>query len=466
MAALSDALGLEAEFISKVVDAELKLFKQIDHLESLLKNFADVGDEEDAKTLKPIIVGLDAAIRAKLLDEYDVSLPLESPVSRAKSILLSNLCSEYGVRPNEARKVMALSRISRDVQDALSADRVNCDEFYARSRQLVTGTCVGVGQGHIGIHENIYDFVIIDEAARSISSELAIAMQSAKRVLLVGDHLQLPPLYSDAHKAALARRLGINDKHAELDEVLRSDFARAFNSEYGRQASATLLTQYRMAPPIGNLVSQTFYDGKLENGDRAIPYIYQEAPHLLRSPVTWLDTSALGEGAHHQGDRGFSIYNRCEAEQVIELLRQISESGQFLSDLSELRDKDDALIGVVCMYAEQKRLIRQKFNQGVWNEGFKALVKIDTVDSYQGKENRIIILSLTRSDKYRSPGFLRTPNRINVAMSRAMDRLLIIGNTEMWRASNKDRPLGQVVAYMEDMGEDAGYKFVPVKRKR
>jgi hypothetical protein len=77
------------------------------------------------------------------------------------------------------------------MRDALSAERVNCDEFYARSRQLVAGTCVGIGQGHIGIHENIYDFVIIDEAARSISSELAIAMQSAKRVLLVGDTLKL-----------------------------------------------------------------------------------------------------------------------------------------------------------------------------------------------------------------------------------------------------------------------------------
>ncbi|MCX7514986.1 AAA domain-containing protein [Frateuria hangzhouensis] len=465
-AALADALGLEAEFISKVLDVELKLFKRIDHLESLLKNFEEVGDEEDAAALKPILVGLDEAIRAKLRDEYGVSLSQESRVSEAKSILISKLCSEYGVRPNETRRVRALARLSRDIQDALSADRVNCDEFYARSRQLVTGTCVGIGQAHIGIQENIYDFVIIDEAARSISSELAIAMQSAKRVLLVGDHLQLPPLYSDAHKAALARRLGINDKHVDLDEVLRSDFARAFNSEYGKQASATLLTQYRMAPPIGNLVSRTFYDGRLDNGVRVIPGIYHEAPPALRSPVTWLDTSALGEHANHQDDRGVSIYNRCEAEQVIEVLRQISDSGQFLADLSELKDKDDALIGVICMYAEQKRLIRQKFTQGVWNDGFKALVKIDTVDSYQGKENRIIILSLTRSDKRRSAGFLRMPNRINVAMSRAMDRLLIVGNADIWRTNNRDRPLGQVVAYMDEMGEGAGYKFIPAKRKR
>ncbi len=466
VAALSDALGLDAEFISKVVDAELKLFKQIDHLESLFQNFENIGDDEDIKALKPVVVELDETIRTKLHADYGIALSRESKVSEAKSILLSSLCSEYGVRPNEAKRVRALARISRDIQDALSAERVNCDEFYARSRQLVTGTCVGIGQGHIGIHDNIYDFVIIDEAARSISSELAIAMQSAKRVLLVGDHLQLPPLYSEAHKAALARRLGINDKHTELDEVLRSDFARAFNSEYGKQTSATLLTQYRMAPPIGDLVSQTFYSGQLNNGHRAIPDIYQEAPNQLRSTVTWLDTSSLGKHANHQSDRGVSIYNRCEADQVIDLLKQISESGKFLTDLSNLKDKDDALIGVICMYAEQKRLIRQKFNQGIWNDGFKALVKIDTVDSYQGKENRIIILSLTRSDKQNSPGFLRTPNRINVAMSRAMDRLLIIGNAEMWKTHNKDKPLGQVVSYMSDKGEDAGYTFMSAQKSR
>ncbi|MDH4865457.1 AAA domain-containing protein [Alcaligenes nematophilus] len=465
-AELSGALGLEAEFVSKLVDAELKLFKQIDHFESLLASFEDIDNGEDARALKAIASDLDGTLRSKLADSYGIDLPREARISEAKNILLSKLCAEYGVRPNESKRVRALARISRDMQDALSADRVNLDEFYARSRQLVTGTCVGIGQGHIGIHENIYDFVIIDEAARSISSELAIAMQSAKRVLLVGDHLQLPPLYSDAHKSALARRLGINDERTELNAVLKSDFARAFTSEYGEQASATLLTQYRMVPPIGDLVSNTFYKGKLSNGPRSILRIYDDAPNALTSPVTWLDTSSLGERANHQNDRGVSIYNRCEAEQVMQVLKQIASSGQFLVNLTHLKEKDDALIGVICMYAEQKRLLRQKFNQEVWAEGFKDLVKIDTVDSYQGKENRIIILSLTRSDRTRYPGFLRAPNRINVAMSRAMDRLLIVGNTDMWKKHNSDKPLGQVVSYMTDMGEKAGYRFVTAQDNR
>lgn len=462
--ALSEAIGLEPGFISGVVLAELRLFRQIDHLEKLLYQVNDLTDSKEIGELKDIAVELDFSIRSRLSQEYGINLDNGAKVSAAKDILISKLCTEYGVRPDETRRVKALAKISRDMQDAMSGERVNLDEFYSRSRQLVAGTCVGIGQGHIGIQENIYDWVIIDEAARSIASELAIAMQSARRVLLVGDHLQLPPLYSDVHKAALARKLGINNSRTEIDEVLRSDFARAFNSAYGAQASAALLTQYRMAPPIGDLVSKTFYDRKLLNGERAIPDVYQHAPEALRSVVTWLDTANLGHRAHHLEDRGTSIYNRCEADEIISVLKQVSENEEFVAQLSKLVNKDEAAIGVICMYAEQKRLLRQKFNQEIWSEGFKDIVKIDTVDSYQGKENRIIILSLTRSDKQHSPGFLRAPNRINVAMSRAMDRLLIVGNADIWKGNNKELPLGSVVSYMAERGQDAGYRFLSAQQ--
>lgn len=462
--ALSEAIGLEPGFISAVVLAELRLFRQIDHLEKLLYQVNDLTDLKEIGELKDIAVELAFSIRYRLSQEYGINLDKGAKVSAAKDILISRLCTDYGVRPDEARRVKALAKISRDMQDAMSGERVNLDEFYSRSRQLVAGTCVGIGQGHIGIQENIYDWVIIDEAARSIASELAIAMQSARRVLLVGDHLQLPPLYSDAHKAALARKLGINNSRTEIDEVLRSDFARAFNSAYGAQASAALLTQYRMAPPIGDLVSKTFYDRKLRNGERAIPDVYQHAPEALRSVVTWLDTANLGHRAHHLEDRGTSIYNRCEADEIISVLKQVSDNEEFVAQLSKLVNKDEAAIGVICMYAEQKRLLRQKFNQEIWSEGFKDIVKIDTVDSYQGKENRIIILSLTRSDKQHSPGFLRAPNRINVAMSRAMDRLLIVGNADIWKGNNKELPLGSVVSYMAERGQEAGYRFLSAQQ--
>lgn len=449
--ALAQALGLQKEFISSVVEAELTLFKQIDTLSKSLEAIQKQKFEKDEQyILKKSIVSLDATIRESLLDVYSLDYPADKDVRDAKQNVIHHLCDQYSVSPDEAKKAIALAAVSRDMLNVLETERVNYEEFFARSRQLVTGTCVGIGQRHLGIADNQYDWVIIDEAARSIASELAIAMQSGKRVLLVGDHKQLPPLYSDAHKRALALKLGIADKEIDIDSVLQSDFARAFESSYGMQSGASLLTQYRMAPQIGNIVSSTFYKGELENGQRQIPDIYGDAPEALQSVVTWLDTSKLGEKRYHGGDRGVSIYNRTEADIVINLLKNIASKSNFVESLKKTVKKGEAAIGVICMYAEQKRVIRQKFKEIEWHDDFKELVKIDTVDSYQGKENRIIILSVTRSSADKKPKFLKTPNRINVAISRAMDRLLIVGSTHMWTGHNKHLPLGRVLEFIEN----------------
>lgn len=460
-AALGRALGLEPAYLSDLVGAELKLFRQIDHFNSSMNSLGDPAlEKEDEQQLKKSLIELNESIRSTMHEDFKLLLKAEDSLESAKQRVIDKLDSDYAVRPDESLRARALAKLSRDMLDVLETDEVNYDEFFARSRQLVTGTCVGIGQRHIGIRDNQYDWVIIDEAARSIASELAIAMQVGKRVLLVGDHQQLPPLYTTPHKRALARRLGVSSAENDLDLLLQSDFARAFESEYGEQVGATLLTQYRMAPEIGNLVSSAFYDGKLENGNRSIPDIYNGLPEALQFPVTWLDTSALGNRAHHQDDKGVSIYNRCEADLIINLLKQVAEEKDFLYELKTWVKEEEPAIGVICMYGEQKRLLRQKFKEVQWDEGFKSLVKIDTVDSYQGKENRIIILSLTRSDKHQSPGFLRAPNRINVALSRAMDRLLIVGSVQMWRVNNKHLPLGRVASFLEEQGRDAGYCFV------
>lgn len=460
-AALGQALGLEAAYLSELVSAELKLFKLIDHFNSSMKSLSERKmDRDDEQQLKKSLIELNESIRTAIQSDFGLILTLDENLETAKQRVLDKLDSDYAIRPDESLRARALAKLSRDMLNVLETDEVNYDEFFARSRQLVTGTCVGIGQRHIGIRDNQYDWVIIDEAARSIASELAIAMQTGKRVLLVGDHQQLPPLYTTPHKRALARRLGVSSSENDLDLLLQSDFARAFESGYGQQVGATLLTQYRMAPEIGNLVSNAFYHGKLRNGERSIPDIYKGLPDALKNPVTWLDTSNLGRRSHHQDDKGVSIYNRCEADLIINLLKQLSENMNFVYELNASVKQEEPAIGVICMYGEQKRLLRQKFKEVQWSDEFKSLVKIDTVDSYQGKENRIIILSLTRADPELSPGFLKAPNRINVALSRAMDRLLIVGSLQMWRSVNKNLPLGRVVSFMEQQGLEAGYCFL------
>jgi superfamily I DNA and/or RNA helicase len=101
------------------------------------------------------------------------------------------------------------------------------------------------------------------------------------------------------------------------------------------------------------------------------------------------------------------------------------------------------------MYAAQCRRVERLLADSDWLGENRRLIKVDTVDGYQGKENRIVIVSLVRNNKFQDQGFLHAKYRANVAMSRAMDRLIIVGAAKMWRRKNKAAPLGRVLSYIE-----------------
>ncbi|GAB1090355.1 MAG: hypothetical protein Sw1PiBPW_41550 [Shewanella algae] len=468
VSSLSKSFGLDEKFLSEACELELLIIRQIDTLLGLQKTIdAEGTHKDDVDGLNKQFKELFSNLKNKIQSQFDIQLKADT-LAAIPSTLWAALESDYAIQPKESKRAKVLCKISRDMLEVLESERVNYDEFFARSRQLVTGTCVGIGQRHIGIAENQYDWVIIDEAARSISSELAIAMQAGKRILLVGDHHQLPPLYTTPHKKALAKKLGVYSDEVDLDELVQSDFQRAFESHYGKLAGAKLLTQYRMVEPIGNMVSDCFYQGELVTGFREIPDVYQSLPNGMKAYTTWLDTAAFGKSANHDKDgKGSSIANATEVNVIIKLLSGIAQKDDQVESLALQmnKDKGELPIGIICMYAEQKKRLRRKVAEQTWSEQFKSLIRIDTVDSYQGKENRIVILSISRSDSKQSPGFLRSPNRINVGLSRAMDRLVIVGNSEMWKGKNHELPLGKVFDYIEQRRhkEPSDYSLINAK---
>lgn len=452
---LGRAMGLPERYLLERAKMQFEIGTQIRRYEKIVNNPANEEIDEDEKRLrKPI----EKSIReqAKALGIMDNMLEIQDIMS----VLVHKLDERHNITPAESVQAGKLIDLTRDMLEVLSNERTNYDEFLARSRQLVVGTCVGIGQKHIGIAGNVYDWVIVDEAARSISSELAIAMQSGTRILLVGDHKQLPPLYSTEHKNALARRLGISKRGEELDQVLGSDFERVFNSEYGKHTCATLKTQYRMAPAIGSLVSECFYDGVLENGktDNDVPNIYNELPKIWKNSVMWLDTTKLPNSYDEKQKNSF--LNRAEAHTIIKLLKDLAMNDSFMQSdvVKKCLEKKEEAIGIICMYGEQKELINRLFDEKTWDDTFRRLVKIDSVDSYQGKENRVIILSLSRHDEEYNTGFLYLPNRINVALSRAMDKLIIVGAKAVWEhPKNAKMPLGKVLSYIKKHSEKGKY---------
>ena len=298
-------------------------------------------------------------------------------------------------------------------------------------------------------------------------------MQTGKRIVLVGDHKQLPPLYTSEHSNLLKKKLGISN-HKELDDVLKSDFEHVFNSPYGIRISAQLLQQYRMAPAIGNLVSDCFYEGKLQtavceppfdkkdNSKRVVPSIYHSNKvKELQSTVTWVDTG--GKGAFHQkiSDEKTSLYNPHELNEIMNFLRRIDSDPALLERVNQNVKKDEAAIGIICAYAEQKKQLIKRFAVGNFSTLLQNSVKIDTVDSYQGKENRIVVFSVTRNTPDFSSAFLASENRVNVALSRSMDRLVIFGAMEMWEhEKNSNSPLYKTLAYIKKRLSQPEYKIL------
>jgi superfamily I DNA and/or RNA helicase len=308
---------------------------------------------------------------------------------------------------------------------------------------------VGLGYRAAGVTQNIYDWVIIDEASRAAPTEIAVAMQVGHRILLVGDHLQLPPTFTQAIQDEMRKKFRDTDDSFLFD----SDFSRVFDSQYGKKVGATLLTQYRMAPVIGELVSECFYDGRLKTGRGEPPEYYNEfLPEYLHTQIAWIDTGALGQRALEQeSDDRVDHWNETEAEVVMGLLQKLIEAEDFIAFLEDDLQPNEPAIGVICMYSKQREIIDNMISKMVWLGGRRKLFKIDTVDSYQGKENRIVILSTVRNNNRLETGFVKNFHRINVAMSRAMERLYIVGAQRMWEGRNAKLPLGQVKNRVDTM---------------
>lgn len=326
-----------------------------------------------------------------------------------------------------------------------TSDTGKYSAFAIKTRNIVAGTLVGLASKRLELGETLFDWVIIDEASRSTASELAIVCQVARRILLVGDDKQLPPTYSREMQDCLKTNLHIR---GSVEKVLVSDFERIYRSSYGEIVGCSMNLQYRMDPVIGSLVSECFYDGKLQNGrksrnadfDRLLPF------EIAASPVVWLDTSAqFGLGAENEESKT-NIYNMDEARAIVALLVKIFSEYDKIKHLRD-RNTDEPMVGVISMYGGQRRKIVELLKkESSLMPYWKTQIKVDSVDGYQGKENQIIILSTVRS-KY--PGFLRSEKRVNVAVSRARDLVVIFGSVRLWNKYERE-PLGKVLNYVKN----------------
>ncbi|MDM1294234.1 AAA family ATPase [Sphingobacterium sp. N143] len=303
----------------------------------------------------------------------------------------------FGKAEREQRKALfeEAYRIRKDVdriQDFIVKDILD------RS-QVITATLVGANQEVI--RHRMYETVVIDEAAQALEPACWIPILKARKLVLAGDHCQLPPTVKSSRETG-----------NKLSYTLFEKLVKLFPD-----ASALLDIQYRMNEQIMNYPSLIMYGGLLKADDSVANWRLPQDTE----PIMFIDTAGAGfEESEHEE----SIFNRGEAYFLKHHLKLSFTLWQQSVSIGTWPS-----IGIIAPYRKQVTLLKEILEQDEELHPYMDNIKVQTIDSFQGQEKDIIYISLTRSNMDQQIGFLSDVRRMNVAMTRAKKKLVVIGDS-------------------------------------
>ena len=249
-----------------------------------------------------------------------------------------------------------------------------------------------------------YSTLFIDEAAQALEAACWIAIRKAGRVVLAGDHCQLPPTVKSimALKGGLGKTL--------MERIVEN-----------KPETVTLLKmQYRMNEQIMKFSSEWFYNGMVESA----PMVSHRGILDYDIPMMWIDTAEC-DGKEEFVGENFGRINRAEAEMTLQTLQQ------YLEKIGKQRILEESIdVGIISPYRAQVQLLRKELRKREFFRPYRHLLTVNTVDGFQGQERDIILISLVRSNDGGDIGFLRDLRRMNVAITRARMKLIILGSSE------------------------------------
>ena len=262
--------------------------------------------------------------------------------------------------------------------------------------------CTLTGSANRVLEGEKYSTLFIDEAAQALEAACWIAIRKAGRVVLAGDHCQLPPTV----KSIMALKGGLGKTLMERIVEQKPDVV-------------TLLgVQYRMNEQIMRFSSEWFYDGCVESS----PTVSHRGILDYDTPMEWVDTSDV-DGKEEFVGESFGRVNRAEAELTIATLRA------YFEKIGRQRIEEESIdVGIISPYRAQVQLLRKMLKQSEFFRPYRRAITVNTVDGFQGQERDIVLISLVRDNPTGDIGFLRDLRRMNVAITRARMKLIILGS--------------------------------------
>ncbi|MBB6714778.1 serine/threonine-protein kinase [Clostridium gasigenes] len=285
------------------------------------------------------------------------------------------------------------------------------DEIFANKASIIASTCLGIASRN-ALNDIDFDWVIVDEAARATPLELLVPLVKGKKMILVGDHRQLPPVVNTQISKLKLEERGIME--SDLERSLFEELYEKMTDE----ARIILTTQFRMHPDISKLVADIFYPSV----NICTTIKPEDRNHNLSwwpKSIKWIDTSKSSEC--DEIDELLSKKNLLEAKVILKQLEMIESNYRGIK-------KYDVSIAVISGYNAQKNLLYNLIKPNDKHRWQNIKILIDNIDAFQGSETDIVIYSLVRCNKDFKIGFLYDERRLNVALSRGRSCLIIVGN--------------------------------------
>ncbi len=338
------------------------------------------------------------ALRTHTLDELAEIHPdmkLARKLTRDAHSLRKQASKFFRVKPDPnlrhslREEAKQLLNEARQIEDAVT-------ERIISNARIVCATATGLDSDFFMRRK--FDWCIMDEASQSVEPSAWIPIQYANRLVLAGDHFQLPPTVISPD----AMRGGFDISMMERLLNINSGLSRLLN------------VQYRMHQDIMKFSSDVFYEGSLQADESVRTALLTDSPQIKSSlltdcPIHFIDTAGASYDEEQEPD-GDSKLNPLEAELVIKKVHELLECGLAAEQ-----------IAVISPYSAQVKLLREKLRH--------MDIEIDSVDGFQGREKEAVIVSLVRSNRDGEVGFLADTRRMNVALTRARRKLIVIGDS-------------------------------------
>ena len=330
-----------------------------------------------------------------MVDDHD-DMRLARKLTREAYALFDRAARYTRAKPAPGQRQEMRAEAKQLLADARRLERQVVQQILDGA-DVLCATLTGLDSELLG--QRRFDLLVIDEACQTTEPACWIPMSRCERVVFAGDHCQLPPTVISREAASQGFAVSMFERLIEL---------------HGPQAAQLLAVQYRMNSAIMDFSSRQFYDGSLLADESVRDHLLSELPgvatnDLTSRPVEFIDTAGASYDEELEPD-GESRRNHGEARLICRKVNELIEAG-----LSE------SAIAVIAPYAAQVRLLREMLKA--------ERLEVDTVDGFQGREKEAVLISLVRSNAEGQIGFLADVRRMNVALTRARRKLLVVGDS-------------------------------------